>query len=132
MVQDFKALDKVQRRATKLVREIRHLPYQERLARLKILSMEDRVKRGDLIETYKILTGKVAVDPAQFFENNQDDRTRGHHLKLNKRRSTNQLRAKFFANRVVTPWNELPEEVVSATSTISFKNRLDRHWATMS
>ena len=127
MVQDFRALDKVQRRATKLVREIRHLPYEERLKRLQIPSMEDRVKRGDLIETYKILSGKVDVDPDQFFEKNNDNRTRGHHFKLKKRRSTNQQRAKFFANRVVTPWNDLPEEVVSATSTNSFKNKLDKH-----
>ena len=70
---------------------------------------------------FKILTGKVAVDADHFFEKNQDERTRGHQLKLKKRSSRSQLRAKFFTNRVVTPWNNLPEEVVSATSTNSFK-----------
>ena len=64
MVQDFKALEKVQRKATKLVREIRHLPYQERLTRLRIPTMDNRVKRGDQIETYKILTGQAAIDPS--------------------------------------------------------------------
>ena len=132
MVQDFKALEKVQRRATKLVHGLRLLPYDERLKILKVPSMESRVQRGDLIETFKILTGKVAVDADRFFEKNQDERTRGHQLKLKKRSSRSQLRAKFFANRVVTPWNNLPEEVVSATSTNSFKMRLDRHQATVS
>lgn len=75
MVQDFKALEKVQRRATKLVSEIRHLPYQECLKRHRIPTMEDRVNRGDLIETYKILTGQTVIDPGHFFERSMDART---------------------------------------------------------
>ena len=49
-------------------------------------------------------------------------------MKLIKRRSTHLSRLKFFANRVVTPWNELPQEVVSAESVNAFKNRLDKYW----
>ena len=128
MVQDFKALERVQRRATKLVPEIRNLPYEERLKRLNLISMEERVLRGDLIETYKILTGKLNIDHEQFFQVNHNERTRGHHLKLVKRRGVHQARMKFFSNRVVTPWNNLPQEVVLAESTNSFKNRLDKHW----
>ena len=131
MVQDFKALEKVQRRATRLVTQIRHLPYQDRLKKLKLLSIEDRALRGDLIETYKILTGKLNVDRERFFEVNDDDRLRGHHLKLKKRRSNGVLRSKFFSNRVVTHWNKLPCDVVSARTTNAFKNRIDQHWATV-
>lgn len=129
MQQDFDALEKVQRRATKLVKGMKHLPYHERLKRLKLCSMKERVNRGDLIETYKILTGKVRLDPDKFFKRAEDLRTRGHHLKLQKRRSAHQARLNFFSNRVVTSWNSLPEEVVSATTTNGFKNRLDRYWA---
>ena len=129
MVQDFQALERVQRRATKLVPEVRNLPYHDRLKRLSICSMEDRVLRGDLIETYKILTGRVKVNPDQFFERSQESRTRGHALKLKKRRALHQARSMFFANRVVTKWNNLPQEVVTAPSTNAFKARLDKHWA---
>jgi len=52
-------------------------------------------------------------------------------LKLKTLRSVHQARAKFFANRVVTHWNGLPDDVVSAGTTNEFKNRLDRHWAAM-
>ena len=102
MVQDFRALEKVQRRATKLVRGIKHLSYQERLAVLQIPSMEERLQRGELIETFKILTGKVVIDPGRFFERNQDTRTRGPQLKPKKQSSGSQLRAQFFSNRVIT------------------------------
>ena len=85
MIQDLKALEKVKRRAMKLVREVKHLPYHQRLVRLELPSIEERLSRGDLIEAYMILTGKLAVDLNQFFERNLDDRTRGHHLKLAKR-----------------------------------------------
>ena len=80
MVQDFQLLERVQRRATKLVKQIRHLPYKQRLRKLRIPSIEERALRGDLIEAYKILTGKLRVDPAQFFEMSHGERTRGHTL----------------------------------------------------
>ena len=119
MCQDLTALEKVQRRATKLVSSVRNMPYQERLRILKIPSIKDRLLRGDMIMTYKILTKKVDMDPNQLFELSEDVRTRGHHLKLNKRRSRTVQRSKFFSNRVVSPWNQLPEDVVSAGSTNS-------------
>ena len=131
MVQDVQRLEKVQRRATKLVKEVRSCSYEERLTRLDLMSLERRLRRGDLIETYKIVTGKVDIDAGQFFELQDDGRTRGHHLKLKKRRSTHHFRNMSFANRVVNPWNELPDHVVSAPSTNVFKKRLDRHWAAL-
>ena len=45
--------------ATKMVDGLRNLPYELRLQRLKLTTLE---KRGDLIEVYKILTGKESVD----------------------------------------------------------------------
>ena len=126
MIQDFKHLEKVQRRATKLVQGLKDMPYGERLKILNLTSVEERIGRGDLIETHKILTGRVNTDSAQFFVRHQDGHTRGHHLKLKIRRARTQARAKFFSNRVVTAWNKLPLEVVSAGSTNEFKNRLDK------
>ena len=130
MLQDLRRLEGVQRRATKLARDIRDLPYQERLSRLGLLSVRDRMLRGDLIEVYKIITGKLNIDPYQFFELHGDSSTRGHSLKLKKRRTLHHFRNKFFTNRVVTPWNNLPEHIVSAPSVNSFKKRLDKYWAT--
>ena len=85
--------------------------------------------RGDLIETFKILTNRIKLEPSKFFEHNQDDRTRGHHMKLKTKRASLLSRAKFFSHRVVAKWNKLPEEVVSATTVNDFKKKLDLNWA---
>ena len=58
---DIDILEKIQRRATKMVPELRHLSYIDRLKRLKLTSLEERRQRGDLIETYKIISGKENV-----------------------------------------------------------------------
>ena len=52
---DIKAIENVQRRATKLVHSIKHLSYQERLKKLGLPSLEYRQERADLIEVYKIM-----------------------------------------------------------------------------
>ena len=126
MRKNMKALERIQRRATKNVRGLKYLPYEERLQQLSLLKIEERARRGDLIETYKIMTGKLNVDPGQFFTKESTSRTRGHHLKLIKPRSRGLLRSKFFSRRVVDCWNQLPAEVVSAVSTNSFKAKLDK------
>ena len=125
MRQDFNALEKVQRRATKLVKEIKHLPYPERLRRLGLSSIEERVLRGDLIETYKLLTGKINVDPRQLFNVKTTGKNKGTLPETGKHRPIHHARSKFFSIRVVNPWNQLPEEVVTANSINCFKNRLD-------
>ena len=55
-MQDIKLVEGVQPQATKLVPELKHLPYIERLKRLVLRTLEERRTRGDLIEMYKIIT----------------------------------------------------------------------------
>jgi len=51
-------LEKIKKRATKLVHSLTKMSYEQRLEALGLYSLQQRSLRGDLFETYKILTGK--------------------------------------------------------------------------
>ena len=65
---DIDTLEKVKRRATKLVLDLRDLPYEQRLQTLGLTTLEATRVSGDLLETYKILHGYENVDYTQFFQ----------------------------------------------------------------
>jgi len=55
--------------------------------------------------------------------------TRGNDSRLMKSRAKYDLRKYSFTSRIVNIWNiSLPNWVVSANTTNTFKNRLDRFW----
>ena len=125
---DQDALERVQRRATKQVQALSHLPYQARLRALRLPSLHYRRIRGDMITLYQILTGNWRVSADDFFQRESSDRTRGHHLKLKKSQVNGRLRQSSFCYRVVDNWNRLTTEVVSSPNVNIFKNRLDKLW----
>jgi len=123
---DIVCMEQVQRRATKLVEGFRGLDYGTRLRKLGLTTLEKRRIRGDLIETFKILTDRERVKKEDFFQIRQSEyNLRGHQLSLEVQRSRINIRARFFSQRTVRHWNALPDHVISATSVNSFKNRLD-------
>jgi len=52
---DIEQIEKIQRRATKLVISLRKLPYKERLLRLNLHTLKYRRLLGDMIEVFKIV-----------------------------------------------------------------------------
>ena len=125
--EDIKAIERVQRRATKMVPGLCDMTYEERLRHLKLPSLLHRRRRGDMIYTYKIMTEKMDVKKEDFFEAS-NLRTRGHKLKIYKRRAMKFARRMTFSNRVIDDWNALPSDIIEAESVNIFKTRLDIHW----
>ena len=125
---DVQIIETVQKRATRMIRDIRDLPHEERLKRMQLPSMVYRRYRGDMIEVYKYLTGRNYMSREDFIPLAEDNTRRGHSRKLLKRYCRTGLRQHFFSYRVVNGWNILPEDVVMAPTTNTFKNRIARVW----
>jgi len=121
-------IERVQKRATKMIKACKGLPYKERLKFLNLPTLKFRRVRGDMIEVYKILSGVYNSNIAPNLVRSTDIRTRGNSLKLSHTRSHYDLRKHSFCSRVVGVWNSLPDNVVNVLSVNSFKNALDKLW----
>lgn len=131
---DIDALEAVQRRATKLIPQLKNLEYEDRLKHLKLPTLLYRRMRGDMIHTWKFMHGRYNTDRTNLFQDAIHQGTRGHSLKLyqkgpSKGRRGLDVRRKFFSQRVVSWWNSLPAYVAESETMNKFKNNLDNHWA---
>ena len=126
---DEKSLERIQRRATRLVGSIRGLLYTDRMRALKLPSLYYRRRRGDMIRVYQLLHGAIDQDPNKFLHLDVSSRTRGHRWKLLKPTAVTRTRRAAFSIRIINDWNSLPSQVVEAHSLNQFKARLDSHWA---
>ena len=125
---DITLLENVQRRATRLVSECRGMDYESRLNYLELPKLEDRRMRGDMILTYRLLSGEEGIDYRKFFRLSEEHyELRGQHSKkIALTRPTLDIRKYFFSWRVIQKWNSLTEYEVSAPCTSVFKERYDR------
>ena len=90
-------LEKIQRRATKSLRECRNLSYSERLKYLKLLTLRFRRCRDDMIETFKLLTQRYDNrNGLLLLQISLNDRTRGNDMKLIKSHVRYYMRRHFF------------------------------------
>ena len=114
--------------------QLKKLCYEDRLKKLELTTLETRRIRGDLIQFYKIINGIDDVswinDPRtlnfDFSDGEPFKNLRRHKMHFYRERAgICTEREKFFLNRVIPIWNELPSETKDAPTLNSFKARLD-------
>ena len=124
---DIDILERVQRRATKMIQKLRNISYEMRLKECGLTTLETRRLRGDQIEVFKILNGYENIDRNIFFSVKEERRTRGHGVTLAKKQCRLDIRKFSFSQRTVNEWNRLSADCVSASSVNMFKNKIDMY-----
>ena len=96
---DIAQLENAQRRATRLVPDLRDRCYEDRLRALNLPSLLYRRRRMDMIQTFRIMTGIDDLEASDFFTMNSRE-TCGHGKKIMKQPSRLNLRKFSFSHRV--------------------------------
>ena len=120
----------MKQRTLGMVTNLKGKRYEEKLAGMGMITLEER-RRGNLVQMYKVLSGKDKVDYRRWFELAQPregaSSTRStsgtHNVKRNEGR--HDLRKNFWSVRVCDDWNNLPDLVKQQPTTNCFKNSLD-------
>ena len=94
---DIDILERVQRRATKMIQKLRNISYEMRLKECGLTTLETR------------------------------RRTRGHGITLAKKQCRLDIRKFSFSQRTVNEWNRLSADCVGASSVNMFKNKIDMY-----
>ena len=129
------SIEKVQRRATRLLPEISHLPYTDRLSTLGLPSLKYRRERTDVIQLFKIThrfdTVRIS-STCPICNNPCSNHPRPHKLAATHTSSKYNIPqdpvANFFSTRVLDNWNKLSTETVTSTTVNMFKLRLTKEW----
>ena len=90
---------------------------------------EERRKSGDLLETHEIMHGLERIPEDTFFARASEVilyEGAQFEDRVYTERSRREPRRNFFSQRVVIPWNALPEKVVCRKSTLQLKIEYDK------
>ena len=124
LIRDRDCLERVQRRATKLIKGFSDLPYSARLAELNLNPLESRRIRGDLMLLFHLFqTGDVH----DFFTLTAQKHLRGHDKKLIQPHCRTRTLHNFFTLWVISTWNASREEIVQSPSKTTFERLLDSY-----
>lgn len=125
---DIEKLENVQKKAVRMISGLVGKTYEERLAEIGLPTLVDRRREYDMVQTYKILSGKDMVEAEQWFTL-ANERTGG--VSTRQRTGTRnitpkfgrtEIRSNFFSVRVTNEWNKLPDALKESKSTGQFKH----------
>ena len=128
MATDIEVLEDIQNRAVRMTSGLKGKCYEEKLKEVELYSLEERRKRGDAIQVWKILSQYDRVDEKHWFErcsenSTQDTRLASNSLNLKHKSFNSEWRKHSF--RTPKLWNEIADSVRSSKTLSSFKRKYD-------
>ena len=129
---DIDTLEDVQKRVVRMTSGLKGTNYSEKLLELGLWSLEDRRKRGDTIQVWKVLHGHDDVKEETWFRRISrtgiNTRLSSSPFNLELTPAKLDIRKQFFSVRVISPWNALPDIVKAAGTLNCFKNLYDNYY----
>ena len=117
-------LERMQRRATKMIPELRYLSYEERLKECGLTTLETRRLREDQVDVFKILNVYKNIDINVVFSLKKVNIIRRHEeslVTLVKFQCRLDIRKYWFSHRTINEWNTLYTDCVTASSVNMLK-----------
>jgi hypothetical protein len=118
-------LEKVQKRALRMISGLEGKTYEERLKEVGLLSLEERRHQADMVQTYKIVKGRDMVKSETLFQSvtATGRATRSADDPLNVRPQACRLDTRrHFFSRVMESWNSIPSSLKQAETVRALKN----------
>lgn len=123
---DRECLEKVQKRAVGMISGLRAKTYEDKLVELGITTLQERRHQLDMVQTYKILTGKDKVRRDTWFEMASEGvratRMTVDPLNIRPKAARLDIRRQFYSQRVVEDWNKVPGKIKNSVTLNAFKN----------
>lgn len=129
--QDKEVIEKVQIRAVNMISGLKGSTYPEKLAELKLMTLEARRTRFDMLQTFKIVHGMDRVNRDTWFKmaaehSQRVTRLSADPLNIQPQTFNGDIRKNFFSNRVVETWNNLPSDIKASRNVQQFKSKYDK------
>ena len=134
-VADNEILENVQRRAVNMITNLTGT-YEQKLATLGIYTLEESRIRGDMIEMYKLMSGKSKCEASKFFklmparEGARSTQSNTGYLNVEEPHlAKSDMRRNLLFYRCPRVWNSLPDAIKQVGTVNSFKAAYDAHVA---
>ena len=138
---DCELLEKVQKRAVRMMSDVRGETYEQKLKDAGLVLLKERRSRGDMLEVFKVIKGIDKVRKEQWFKMVEgEQRMTRQNARVNERGTAErrenvlegesfnlEVRRNFFNVRIVKVWNGLPENVKKAETVNGFKMQIDAY-----
>ena len=126
---DKTVIENVQKRAVNMISGLIGSTYEEKCRELGLESLEERRRKQDLLQAYKILSGKDNVRPELLFtrvgaQPERMTRFTNDPLNLTVNRCRLDIRKNSYATRVTEDWNKLSHKTKTSTSVAMFKSAI--------
>jgi len=125
-------LERVQRRATKFILKSDD-PYDIRLKKLNLMSLEKRRSLTDVTFPYKVLNGDINIDVSKIFDfHSEADRfslRSKDSLTLKKKFARTNVLKYSFVHRITDQWNQLPLDIRVSDNVNIFKSRVKKFFS---